>query len=230
MIKKSDLCKDWYTPGDVANMLGVVPMTIIGYDNRGIIKFERTQTNRRIISKKNLVDYLESAGLLFDDCLQTRFDAIYSRVSTQTQVKRGDLDSQINMLLAYCATQNPINLQIYKDVGSGLNDNRKDLIKLVNDIEKDRVNRLFITYKDRLTRFGFHYIECICKNHNTEIIQISSQILTKTVQEELAEDLCAIIHSFSGKLYGLRKNQLKDINENIKSIKEVNDYGEDGIS
>jgi predicted site-specific integrase-resolvase len=70
----------------------------------------------------------------------------------------------------------------------------------------------------------------MCKNHNTEIIQISSQILTKTVQEELAEDLCAIIHSFSGKLYGLRKNQLKDINENIKSIKEVNNYGEDDIS
>lgn len=32
------------------------------------------------------------------------------------------------------------------------------------------------------------------------------------------EDLIAIIHSFSGKLYGLRKSQLKEINKSIETI------------
>ena len=223
MIKKSDLVKDWYTPGDVASMLGVVPMTIIGYDNKGILTFERTPTNRRVISKSRLIEYFNNIGILLDNTENIRVDAIYSRVSTQTQAKRGDLESQINILLSYCATQNPVNLQIYKDVGSGLNDNRKDIIRLIDDIEKDKINRLFITYKDRLTRFGFNYISRICKNHGTEIIQVSSELINKTVQEELAEDLCAIVHSFSGKLYGLRRSQLKDISSNINSIKEVNE-------
>ena len=55
MVKWSELTEDYYTSGDVAKLLGVVPMTIIGYDNKGILKFERTATNRRIISKENLV-------------------------------------------------------------------------------------------------------------------------------------------------------------------------------
>ena len=228
MVKISDLTKEWYTSGDVAKLLGVVPMTVIGYDNQGLIKFDRTPTNRRIISKDNLITYLKSIDVLLYDESNTRFDAIYARVSTQKQYKRGDLDTQINTLLSYSATKNPINLTIYKDVGSGLNDNRKDVIKLLTDIELNRINRLFILYKNRLTRFGFNYISNMCKCHNTEIIQVSQEIIEKTEQEELAEDLCAIIHSFSGKLYGLRRSQIKYINEQIDNIKKVSDYDETG--
>ena len=223
MVKWSELTEDYYTSGDVAKLLGVVPMTIIGYDNKGILKFERTATNRRIISKENLVNYLNSVGLYLDDSkFNIRYDAIYGRVSTHKQAERGDLESQINTLLAFSATQNPINLKIYKDIGSGLNDNRKDLLNLLNDIQQNKVDRLFITYKDRLTRFGFNYLQNICKFHNTTIVQVSKEMIEKTVQEELVEDLIAIIHSFSGKLYGLRKSQLKNINEEINNIK-VND-------
>lgn len=226
MIKISDLTKDYYSSGDVAKMLGVVPMTIIGYDKKGIMQFERTVTNRRIITKQNFIKYLDSVGLLLDDSTNNRYDAIYGRVSTQKQFQRGDLDNQINTILAYVATQNPVNLHIYKDVGSGLNDNRKELIKLINDVQQNKINRLFITYKDRLTRFGFNYLNEICKFHNTTITSISKEVIEKSVQEELAEDLCAIIHSFSGKLYGLRKSQLKDINTQINNIEEVTDSNE----
>jgi predicted site-specific integrase-resolvase len=209
-------------------MLGVVPMTVIGYDKRGIMSFERSATNRRIITKSNLIKYLDSVGLLMDDSNNVRYDAVYGRVSTQKQCQRGDLDNQINTILAYTATRNPVNIHIYKDVGSGLNDNRKELLKLLNDIQQNKINRLFITYKDRLTRFGFNYLNEICKYHNTTIISISNEVIEKSVQEELAEDLCAIIHSFSGKLYGLRKSQLKDINTELNNIKEVNDKNETG--
>ena len=227
MIKKSDLTKDFYSPGDVAELLGVVPMTVIGYDNRGILNFERTSTNRRIISKESLINYLDSRGIIFiDDDL--RYDAIYARVSTQKQNKRGDLESQINTLCSYCAVLSPVNLRVFKDVGSGLNDNRKDLINLLHEVENNKIARIFITYKDRLTRFGFNYLQTICSEHNTEIIQVSKETTEKTAQEELAEDLCAIIHSFSGKLYGLRKSQLKSINDTICNMKEVSENYDTG--
>lgn len=218
MIKLSDLTNDYYSPGDVAKLLGVVPMTVISYDNKGLINFERTATNRRIISKDNLITYLDSVGLLVNDLISTKYDAIYGRVSTHKQAERGDLDNQINTLLAYSATQNPINIKVYKDIGSGLNDSRKNLIQLINDVQADKINRIFITYKDRLTRFGFNYLQEICKFHNTTIIPISNELIEKSLQEELVEDLIAIIHSFSGKLYGLRKSQLKDINTAIDEI------------
>ena len=218
MIRFSDLTEDYYSSGDVAKLLGVVPMTVIGYDNKGLIKFERTATNRRIISKENLIEYLKTTNLYLDDSCNNKYDAIYGRVSTHKQAQRGDLDTQINTILLYTATQNPVNLKIYKDIGSGLNDSRKELINLINDVQQDKVNRIFITYKDRLTRFGFNYLQEICKFHNTSIVQISKEVIEKSLQEELVEDLIAIIHSFSGKLYGLRKSQLKEINNSLNDI------------
>ena len=220
MIRLSELTKDNYSTGDVAEMLGVVPMTVISYDNKGILSFERTVTNRRIISKDNLIKYLDSVGLFLDDSnINTRYDAIYGRVSTHKQAERGDLDSQINTLLIYVAKNNPINIKVFKDVGSGLNDNRKELLNLINAVQQDKVNRIFITYKNRLTRFGFNYIQEICKFHNTSIVQVSKEFIEKSLQDELVEDLISIIHSFSGKLYGLRKSQLKDINAELNNIK-----------
>lgn len=76
-------------------------------------------------------------------------------------------------------------------------------------IQNDEVSRVFITYKDRLTRFGFNFIKQICDFHNVSIIEVSSEVNSKTESEELAEDIIAVIHSFSGKLYGMRK-QLKE--------------------
>lgn len=220
MIKQSELIQDFYTSGDVAKMLGVVPMTVIGYDNKGIMSFERTVTNRRIISKENLIKYLDSVGLYIDDTINnSRYDAVYSRVSTHRQAERGDLNTQVNTILAFAAQHNPVNIKVYKDIGSGLNDNRKELNNLINDIQQDKISRLFITYKDRLTRFGFNYLQEICKFHNTEIIQVSNEIVEKSLQQdELVEDLISIIHSFSGKLYGLRKSQLKEINNSLNNL------------
>lgn len=223
MIKVSQLTQDFYSSGEVASLLGVVPMTVINYDKQGRMKFDRTVTNRRQISKQHLIEYLESVGLLLNDNVINRYDAIYCRVSTQKQAQRGDLTTQINSVLSYACTKNPIDIQVYKDIGSGLNDNRKELIRLINDIENNKINRLFITHKDRLTRFGFNYLSEMCKHHNTIIIPISNEVIEKSVQEELAEDLCVIIHSFSGKLYGLRKSQLKEINEKVNNIKEVDE-------
>ena len=66
-------------------------------------------------------------------------------------------------------------------------------------------------YKDRLTRFGFNYIKRICDKYGTKIIIVSSEETTKSQSEELAEDIIAIIHSFSGRLYGLRHKINKEL-------------------
>lgn len=98
--------------------------------------------------------------------------------------------------------QKPI---ILKEVGSGLNDKRKQLLQLIDMVCENQVNRIFVLYKDRLTRFGFNYLKTICNKHDVEIVVVSNETEDKSIQEELTEDIIAIIHSFSGKLYGLRK-------------------------
>ena len=83
-----------------------------------------------------------------------------------------------------------------------------------------QIERIFILYRDRLTRFGFRYIKQICDFHHVEIVVVSEEETTKTQSEELAEDIIALIHSFSGKLYGLRKR----IKEGIDSSRPCKWY------
>ncbi|NBL00221.1 MAG: IS607 family transposase, partial [Erysipelotrichia bacterium] len=148
---------------------------------------------------------------------ETRKDVIYARVSTHKQKNRGDLERQINNLKIYASDLNPIDLEVISDVASGLNDNRKGLLKLINLIQEGKINRVFISYKDRLTRFGFNYIKQICDFNNTEIVIVSNDIENKAVELELAEDIISLIHSFSGKLYGLRSKVKLEIDKELSS-------------
>jgi predicted site-specific integrase-resolvase len=145
--------------------------------------------------------------MLLNDEEMTKHDVIYVRVSSNEQKTKGDLDRQAIFLMEHC--DNLINPVILKEVGSGLNDKRKKIQELIRMVENNEVNRVFVTYRDRLTRFGFHYIETMFKAHGVEIVVVKDQAKEKSVQEELVEDMMALIASFSGKLYGLRSKKNK---------------------
>lgn len=87
-------------------------------------------------------------------------------------------------------------------------------------VQENKVKRIFISYKDRLTRFGYNYIKQICDFHNVEIIILSENKNKKSESEELAEDIIALIHSFSGKMYGLRNRVKKGIEQDERKEKK----------
>ena len=215
MIKKSELTKEYYKTGELAKMIGKQTRTVQSYCIKGDINSIIIPSGKRIISRDEVIKYLRSSNLLYED--DNKIDLIYARVSTNEQKNRGDLDRQINYIIREIIAKNPKNLKVFSEVGSGLNDNRTELKKLLDMVMNDEVDRIFILYKDRLTRFGFNYLEQICNKFGTEIIIISEEIQEKSIQEELAEDIISIIHSFSGKLYGMR-NKIKE-----KLDKELSD-------
>lgn len=216
MIKESDLTKSIYKPGDVAKMLGVTTKTIQVYCNDGKLQCEWSPTGRRLIPKENLINYLDGAGLLLRDTDGDRVDVVYARVSTHKQKERGDLDRQKEKVVMSIVDKNPKNLRIFTEVASGLNDNRRELNKLLRLVFDDKVDRIFVLHKDRLTRFGYNYLQTICANHGAQIIVISEEESNKTIEEELAEDIISIIHSFSGKLHDMRKEVLAEVNKELQ--------------
>ncbi len=223
MYKRSEFTKRTYKTGEVAELLHVHYQTIIKYDQRGVMHFQRSEKGRRIIFREDLLKYLEEKGLLIDDELTQKRDVIYCRVSSHEQQSKGDLDRQVVKVMEYAqdfGLQNPL---ILKEVGSGLNDNRKQIQKLISMVLKKEVNRIFISYKDRLTRFGYHYLETMCKENDVEIHVMSDETNDKSVQEEMVEDMMALIASFSGKLYGMRSKQKKEIQKKIDKIVVVED-------
>lgn len=215
MIHMSELTKDFYKTGEIAKFLNVSTRTVQNYCMDGKLDEIFTATNRRLISKVSFINYLTKHNLLVDDSLSTKYDAIYARVSTHKQKERGDLERQIDTISRFAIDKNPKKLKIFSDVASGLNDNRKQLNNLLDSVMNNEVDRIFINYKDRLTRFGFNYLMKICSKHNTEIIIVSNDMNNKTLQEELAEDIISVIHSFSGKLYGMRSKVKEEVDKEL---------------
>lgn len=207
LYRLSDFTKPMYKVGEVKELLGVTLQTLHNYDKNGVLKFERTDGGHRLVTKEELLRYLSEKGLLLDDSGREKFDVIYARVSSNEQKTKGDLDRQVLSVLEGFGgrIKNPL---ILKEVGSGLNDNRKQLHKLIDMILENKVNNIYITYRDRLTRFGYHYIERICE-HSGVAIQVLNNERDEDVNKALVEDVMALIASFSGKLYGMRSHKNK---------------------
>lgn len=204
MYRLSEINKQIYKPGEVAKMLGVSLRTIQNYDIDNILNFERNDTNRRYITRDNLIEYLLSNGLVFNDDNLNKKDIVYARVSSNEQKQKGDLDRQALSIIE--RIPNLQNVLVLKEVGSGLNDKRKELNKLISMVLNDEINKIYVTYKDRLTRFGFNYIDTVCKAKGVEIVILNKND-DKDIEKELVEDMMNLIASFSGKLYGIRSSK-----------------------
>lgn len=129
---------------------------------------------------------------------------IYARVSSND--RKTSLIEQQKRLEEFALIKNLNIVGSYKEIASGMNDNRTILNKI---FERTDWSYIVIENKDRLTRFGFNYIKNLLNKLNKDIIVINETIDDKN---DLMKDLISIIYSFSARLYGLRrKKNKKDI-------------------
>ena len=188
---RENINKNYYTTGEVADLFQVSTKTIQKWDNKGILKFERSPTNRRVLPKETLIEYLKSKNMFYEDETLSKRDVIYARVSSYEQQKQGELDRQVDYILSTRADLK--NVLIFKEIKNIFDSKSKKLLKLIDMILNDEVNRIFITHKERLTRFGFEYIESICNHHNVEIVIMQSEQDNKSVEQELEKDIESLL-------------------------------------
>jgi predicted site-specific integrase-resolvase len=113
------------------------------------------------------------------------------------------LDRQVRVATAHCEANGFGTPLVFTDVGSGLCTNRAGLARLSIAIERGLVGIVVVTFEDRLTRFGFDYLRRYFASHGASII-VAKQAPSRTMHEELVDDLIAIVTSFSGRVHGLR--------------------------
>lgn len=193
----------WITSREIRDLMKISSQHLYELTKSGKIQ------TKKISEKKYLY-------LLPENFLPPRKSVIYARVSTSKQMK--DLENQIDILKIFILTKGIILEQdsIYKDIASGMNENRAGLQKLLCDVKDGKIDTIFITRKDRLTRFGFGHIQYICSLYQTQIVTID-ETEDKTFEEELTQDLISIIHHFSMKMYGKRRNTLKKCKEELEA-------------
>ena len=145
-----------YSIGIAAAILGVCVKTLRRWDKSKKVTCFRTVGGHRRFSIKEINRILNSK--IKENKIHqeetAKNCAIYARVSSHKQSKRGDLNRQIELLKNYANLNDFRLIKIYKDIGSGLNTNRKGLWSLIQDSKKNRFSTVLINFKDRLTRFG----------------------------------------------------------------------------
>jgi len=125
---------------------------------------------------------------------------IYARVSNQS--RKQEIQHQIDIIVSFANSRGLVVDKIYKEIASGMNDNRIQLWKMI----ESSPTIIIIEHKDRLTRFGFNYLDKLLRNQGCQII-----VMNKDEEDEsdLIKDFISIITSFCCRIYGLRRGQNK---------------------
>jgi putative resolvase len=148
--------------------------------------------------------------------------AIYCRVSSGKQ--KDDLERQIQAL----QDKFP-NHKVFKDICSGLKYKRKGLTRLLDLVQKGDIREVVVAHKDRLARFGVELIQWIIERAGASLV-----ILDQTAdapEQELTQDLMAIVHVFSCRLNGRRRyvraNQGRQ-KEKVRGVQGIKQDGKEG--
>jgi putative resolvase len=183
-----------------AHELGLHPITVRRWIKAG--RIQAIQVGREVRIPRTEIEKIVGT-------LDGRLVVLYARVSGHGQ--KADLDTQIERLRAWAAIERKgAELLVLSDVGSGLSASRRHLQRLLKLICEDKVAEVVVTYEDRLTRFGQEYLETLfaCFGVTITVLDPGAE---KSPEQELTEDLLALIASFSGRLYGMRSHKQKEL-------------------
>ncbi|TXT63828.1 MAG: hypothetical protein BAJALOKI1v1_660009 [Promethearchaeota archaeon] len=199
-----------YRVGNASQLLGVSPLTVRKWMYAEKLKSLKTAGSEQRIPELEIRRIVGISN-------KERKTVLYSRVSSHGQ--KSDLATQEQVLEQHATTHGFTRVLKLRDIGSGLNGKRRNVIKLFQMVNNNEINVVIVTYKDRLTRFGFNYLESYFTSHGTRIIVLNSEEV-RDPQKELVDDLIAIVTSFSGRVYGYRSHKARRIVSHFK--KEVN--------
>lgn len=194
--------QEYIKASEYAKLFGNHYRTIIRHYKAGLIEGFTNQYGRVYLKnpKYQEKENLESGNKVI----------LYARVSSSTN--KDSLDGQIERLRNYASIKGYKIVGEYKEVASGLNDNRRIFNQI---LERNDYNILLSEHRDRVTRFGYHYLEKLLNRLNIRL-EVINEIETK--DKEIIDDFISVITSFCEKIYGNKRKQ--KTNEIIRSLNE----------
>ena len=117
--------------------------------------------------------------------------------------RQADLQSQPQAMEAFCLGAGLAVDAWLTAIGDGLDFQRPVFRALRERIEHSEVGLLPVAHEDRPCRFGFDGFAYFAERHGCEIRVVNQPSLSP--QAEWVEDLMAVVHTFSGRLPGLRR-------------------------
>lgn len=178
-----------------AKILGVTPATLYNWRLAGKVKFIKSATGMNFLDLETLDALLDIQHKKIEKVV------IYCRVSSTAN--KTNLETQKQRLIDYCNARGYQVHKVIDEFGSGSNDLRPKLEKLLR--EQD-FTKIVVERKDRLTRVGFNYIATLLQTAGKEIEVVNN---VETDKEDLIQDFISIITSYCARIYGNRRSRRK---------------------
>jgi putative resolvase len=193
--------------GEVAKRLGLHPLTVRRWVKEGKIAAIPIGREARIpITEVERLLGEQRAGLV----------VLYGRVSGHDH--KEELRRQVQQLEQWALlARTGQKTMILTDIGSGLNTERKNLHRLLALVQEYQVAEVVVTFSDRLTRFGLAYLQALFSGYGVTLTVLHPDE-DNTTEEEVTQDLLALIASFAGRLYGLRSRRQKALLDCAKQV------------
>jgi DNA invertase Pin-like site-specific DNA recombinase len=112
-------------------------------------------------------------------------------------------EGQKGRVLQHCVERGYAVTHIFEEVGSGMNDNRPKLHKLFDLAVAGEITRVVVEHKDRFIRFNAAILTRFLNSHGVQV-EWMQDVLPKSYEAEIVEDMMSLIASFSAKVYGRR--------------------------
>ncbi|HUW99260.1 MAG TPA: IS607 family transposase [Acidiferrobacter sp.] len=183
-----------YRMGEFAKRIGRSAQTVRRWEREGKLVAKRLPSGHRAFDEPDGRHMVGGAP-------EKRLTIVYCRVSSTGQ--KDDLASQVDAMAAYCRGAGIAVDEWVQEMGGGMNFKHKRFLNILDRIQRGEVGKLLVAHKDRLTRFGYDLIGHLATENGCEIVVVNQNSLSP--QQEMVEDLLSIVHTFSRRLYGMRK-------------------------
>ena len=183
-----------YRIHEFADRIGRSTATVRRWEREGKLVAKRLPSGHRFFDESDVRSMLGGAP-------EKRRIVVYCRVSSAGQ--KEDLASQVSAMEFFCLSSGVAVDEWIQEIGGGMNFKRKHFLSLVDRIQRGEILKLIVAHKDRLMRFGFDLLSRVAAENGCEMIVANQESLSP--QQEMVEDLMAIVHTFSGRLDGMRK-------------------------
>jgi len=179
---------NYVKPQIASKELGITIQTLRNWAKNDQIKFVTGPGGGRLY---------DTTSITLKEPEKTSSKYIYCRVSSSKQ--KDDLDRQINFLKEKYKEHSVIT-----DIASGINFKRKGLKRLLDEAIKGNIREIVVAHKDRLCRISWDHFYWLFTRLGVNLIVEDRE--EHSPESELQDDLFSIIHVFSCRHYGQRRN------------------------
>ena len=190
---------------EASEILGVADETLRLWERSGKITPSYTKGGHRRYERTD-IEKLAGTYVEPEKERPTNRVAIYCRVSSHEQKTKGDLERQVGRVTKEALKRKYNIIEIFEEVGSGMNDNRAKLQKLFRLVEQKKIDVVLVEHKDRLSRFCTNYLTEYFNSYGVGIEWVE-EVLGQSYEQELVADILALMASFSAKIYGKRSSE-----------------------